>query len=140
MTYINRSYSELIKFDSFEDRLKYLMLSSNVSEETFGSSRYLNQALYNSPDWKSVRRKVILRDNGCDMGLDGYELSGGVLIHHINPITKEDILNRSPVIFDMENLVCVSHRTHNAIHYGKCILDDLTPKVRTRNDTCPWKK
>ena len=123
---MNKSYSEMKKLKTHEERYEYLKLSGKVASETFGYDRYLNQALYNSPEWKSVRNKVILRDNGCDLGLEGFEIGGKVLIHHLNPITKEDIIS-------------TCKRTHDAIHYGS---EDSyhEPVERKPNDTCPWKK
>ena len=136
---MNKSYSEMMKLKTHEERYEYLKLSGKVASETFGYDRYLNQTLYNSPEWKAVRNKVILRDNGCDLGLEGFDIHGKILIHHINPITKEDILNRDPAIFDPDNLVCTTKRTHDAIHYGG--EDSYKPPVtRTANDTCPWKR
>lgn len=135
-----RTYSELIKLPTFEDRYRYLKLNGVIGEETFGYDRYLNQVFYRSPEWKKVRREVILRDNGCDLAFDGYDIFGKVLIHHMNPITLKDINQRKEEILDPEYLICVSLDTHNAIHYG----DDsriitVTPIVRTKNDTCPWR-
>lgn len=134
-----KSYSEMIKLDNFKDRLEYLKLDGVVGVSTFGYDRYLNQLFYRSPEWKSVRNKVILRDNGCDLAFPDKYIIGKILIHHINPITKEDIIERSYRIFDLDNLVCVSKLTHDAIHYK---LDDevlLEPIARTKNDTSPWK-
>lgn len=140
MTTIYKTYSELIKIPSFEDRFKYLCLDGNVGEATFGGHRYLNQMLYKSPEWKSTRREVILRDNGCDLAHEDYEIIGSIYIHHLNPITIDDILNRSPCVFDLENLICTSFKTHNAIHYGT---DDVAFNKqlinRSKNDTCPWR-
>ena len=134
-----KSYDELIKLNSFEERFNYLKLDGVVGASTFGYDRYLNQIFYNSQEWKSVRRKVILRDNGCDLAYPDKYIIGKILIHHINPITKEDIINRSYKIFDLDNLVCVSKLTHDAIHYN---LDDellSDPIARTKDDTSPWK-
>lgn len=135
-----KSYIELITYDSFSDRFKYLKLSGSVGKETFGKSRYLNQLLYRSPEWKDVRRKVIIRDNGNDLGVIDCPIPGKVLIHHINPITEEDILNRNSKIFDLNNLISVSFKTHQAIHYGS---DDILKRFelieRTPNDQTPWK-
>lgn len=136
-----RSYSEMLKLETFEERFNYLKLDGSVGTMTFGSERYLNQVLYNSPEWKKIRRDVILRDNGCDLGVEGFELSKHqkILIHHINPITIEDIKSRNPIIFDMDNLITVSHNTHNAIHYGDENNLITNPVTRTKNDTCPWR-
>lgn len=134
-----RRYSELIALPSFDERLLYLRLSGTVGLDTFGSRRYLNQALYQSYEWKKARRLAIIRDNGCDLGLSGHEIFGKILIHHLNPITVEDVLNRDSKIFDLENLICVSFDTHNAIHYGAQELRRTEPVERFTNDTCPWK-
>lgn len=134
-----KKYSELITIPTFVKRFKYLMLRGKVGEFTFNGHRHLNQVLYKCPEWKSIRRAVILRDEGCDLGCDGYEIMGNILVHHINPITVGDIVERKPCVFDLENLICTSLDTHNAIHYGD---EDLLPKeliIRTRNDTCPWR-
>lgn len=138
---MNRTYSELIKLSNFEERYEYLRLQGMVGEDTFGFDRYLNQALYSSDEWKRCRRLIIIRDGGLDLGCDGYEIRGKILIHHLNPITRNDIINRNPLIFDPENLICTSHNTHNAIHYGdKSLLLMAAPIIRTKNDTCPWKQ
>lgn len=136
-----KTYSELIKLSTFDERLAYLQLNGMVGSATFNGVRFLNQALYTSSEWRRTRHKIIMRDNGCDLGLEGYEMDGNILIHHMNPITIQDIQERSFKIFDPENLICVSHNTHNAIHYGtknpsigRCYVE------RTPNDTCPWKK
>ena len=134
-----KTYSELITLPTFEERFNYLKLGGTVGESTFGFDRYLNQNLYKSQEWKSVRNKVIIRDNGCDLACEGYEIYGKVLIHHINPITAEDIINRNPIIFDLENLITTVHNTHNAIHYGDENLLIKGPIERTKNDTIPWK-
>lgn len=134
-----KTYSELITLPTFEERFNYLKLGGTVGESTFGFDRYLNQNLYKSQEWKSVRNKVIIRDNGCDLACEGYEIYGKVLIHHINPITAEDIINRNPIIFDLENLITTVHNTHNAIHYGDENLLIKGPIERIKNDTIPWK-
>lgn len=134
-----KTYSELITLPTFEERFNYLKLGGAVGESTFGFDRYLNQNLYKSQEWKSVRNKVIIRDNGCDLACEGYEIYGKVLIHHINPITVEDIINRNPIIFDLDNLITTIHNTHNAIHYGDENLLIKGPIERTKNDTIPWK-
>ena len=134
------SYSELIKLKTLIERYEYLRTFSKIGEETFGGSRYLNQYLYTKSDlWKSVRRKVILRDNGRDLGLDDYIIQGRIIVHHINPLTKEQLLNLDPCIFDMENLISCSHNTHNAIHYGDKSLLPQDPIERRPFDTCPWR-
>lgn len=135
-----KTYYELSKFHTFDERFDYLKIVGVVGKEVFGFDRYLNQILYNSSEWKTVRNKVIVRDNGCDLGLEGYDICGKILIHHINPITVEDIKNRNPMIFDLNNLICVTHNTHNAIHYGNADSLFKSPIERTTNDTCPWKR
>ena len=135
-----KRYSELITIPTYEERFKYLQLKGSVGNDTFGYDRYLNQILYNSPEWKRLRNQIIIRDNGRDLGCEGYEIYGRILIHHMNPITVEDIVSRDPIVFDPENLICVSHNTHNAIHYGDENLLIMAPVERTKNDTCPWRR
>lgn len=135
-----KTYSELITLPTFEERFEYLRLDGEVGKSTFGHDRYLNQILYRSPEWRSFRPKIIIRDNGCDLACDGYEIHGRTLIHHINPITVEDILNRNPKVFDPENVITTIHNTHNAIHYGDKSLLVTGPIERRANDTCPWRK
>lgn len=135
-----RTYSELISLPTFIERYNYLRIGGKVGEETFGFDRYLNQTLYKSAEWQRFRREMIVRDNGMDMACDGYDIGGIILLHHINPINEKDIIRRDPKIFDPENVVCVSLNTHNAIHYGDESLLMTGPVIRTRYDTCPWKK
>lgn len=137
---VNKTYSELIKIKTFEDRFEYLKLNGYVGESTFGYDRYLNQALYTSIPWRSLRDKIIIRDSACDLGLSGYDIQGRVIVHHINPVSLEDIEEGRGIVFDPENLVCVSHNTHNAIHYGDASLLPELPIDRKLNDTCPWKR
>lgn len=139
MSMIVKSYSEMIAIPTFIERYRYLKLGGRVGEETFGFDRWLNQKLYKDPEWLRTRDKVIIRDNGCDLGMEGHEIYGKILVHHINPITKEDILRRSRTLFDPENLICTIKNTHDAIHYGDESLLIIAPTIRTRNDTCPWK-
>lgn len=135
-----KSYSELIQFNTFIERYNYLKLGSTIGIETFGWSRYINQILYNSKEWKRLKRDIIIRDNGCDLGLDGYEISGSfIVIHHINPITVKQVLNRDRCVFDPENVICTKHLTHMAIHYGSLTEQDVCLIERKANDTCPWK-
>lgn len=134
-----RRYSELITHSSFAERLDYLSLASKVGKTTFGDDRPLNQLLYHDPEWRRIRNLVISRDRGCDMGLSDFPIYGRAYIHHIDPITPEDILNRSKKVFDLDNLICVSFDTHQMIHYGIRSEEMRTPTVRTQNDTCPWK-
>lgn len=137
---IIRSYSELIALPTFEERYKYLRLSGFVGSETFGFDRYLNQIFYRSQKWKSIRDQVIIRDNGCDLGLEGYDIYGKILIHHMNPITLQDIERESDFLLNPEYLICVTHQTHNAIHYGDESLLIKAPIERKPNDTCPWRR
>lgn len=134
-----KNHSELIQLPSFEERYRYLKLSGIVGKETFGYDRYLNQILYKSDAWKHFRRDMIVRDNGLDLGCEGYEIYDRILIHHINPITAEDIIRRKPNVFDPENVISTSHITHQAIHYGDESLLVLAPSERSKNDTCPWR-
>lgn len=136
---MDRRYSELVKFHTFEERLKYLQLDGSVAEVTFGSMRYLNQEFYRSQKWKSVRDKIIIRDNGCDLAMDDYSIISKIIIHHLNPVTEEQIINDDPELYDPENLICVSHDTHNAIHYGYEPKKPLLPLERKPFDTCPWR-
>ena len=137
---MTRTYLELSTIPDYKARFEYLRLDGVIGEDTFGFSRHLNQTLYRSPEWKRLRRDIILRDNGCDMGLEDHEIIGRIYIHHLNPITLQDIENRSSCIFDPNNLVCVSQTTHNAIHYGDehLLLKD-TLIERRPNDTYPWR-
>lgn len=134
-----RSYSELCTLNTFEDRYNYLQLSGAVGKDTFGFDRYLNQIFYRSQEWKSVRDKVIIRDDGCDLGVNGYEIHGRIYIHHMNPIMLKDIEQRTDLLLNPEYLISTTHSTHNAIHYGDESLLPLIPKERSANDTCPWK-
>ena len=134
-----RTYSQLKQLQTFEERYDYLKLGGVVGEDTFGFDRYLNQNFYRSREWKRVRDEVIMRDNGCDLGIDGHEIRGKILIHHMNPITSEDIHRVSDYLLNPEYLICVTHRTHNAIHYGDESLIVTAPIERTQNDTCPWR-
>ena len=135
-----RTYSELIRIPTFEDRYAYLRLGGIVGEETFGIERHLNQSFYRSPEWRKVRRDVIVRDNGCDLGMPGFQIYGPIIIHHIMPITLEDLEEGSDLILDPNNLICVSDRTHNAIHFGDKSLLPQVPIERRSGDTCPWRK
>ena len=134
-----KTYSELITIPTFEERFEYLKLDGQVGVETFGFNRYLNQAFYKSDEWLSIRDYVITRDNGCDLGMEGYEIYGRILIHHINPITKDDIIQRSRNLLDPENLITTVKRTHDAIHYGDSNLLMRATIERRKNDTCPWR-
>lgn len=133
-----RTYSELAELDTFEDRYNYLRLGGRVGRDTFGFDRYLNQAFYRSPEWLFVRNKVIARDNGCDLGVEGREIWDRILVHHMNPISKYDIIERNPDLWNPDFLICVSHSTHNAIHYGDDSKLFKMPKNRTPGDTKLW--
>ena len=140
MSMKNKSYSELIRLPTYLERFRYLQINGAVGAETFGYDRYLNQILYRTGEWKRFRRDIILRDNGCDLACKDYEIFGRILVHHINPITVDDVLNRDPKIFDPNNVITTTLDTHNAIHYGDERLLVMDPIVRTKNDTCPWRK
>lgn len=135
-----RTYSELITLPTFEERFRYLKLNGTVGGKTFGHERYLNQKFYTSQEWRSLRRQIIIRDNGCDLGVEGLDIRGPIFIHHINPILAEDIIHCSEYLMNPEYLICVSKQTHNAIHYGDINLSNTTFVERTKNDTCPWKR
>ena len=137
---MNRSYTGMLRYKTLLDRFEYLKLDGKVAEETFGYSRYLNQALYCSSEWKKFRREVIIRDNGCIFGLEGYDIKSRLIVHHINPITLEQIEARDPMVFSMDNVVCVSDNVHQAIHYGDADLLPQEPIERKPFDTCPWRK
>lgn len=135
-----RTYSELSKLKTFEERFKYLQLSDgHVGADTFGYDRYLNQQFYKTREWKRLRDELIVRDNGCDLGIEGREIFGKIIIHHLNPISKDDILNQTDYLTNPDYLICTTQTTHNAIHYGDESLLLTTPVARTPNDTCPWK-
>lgn len=135
-----RTYSELASLATFEERYRYLRLEGKVGEETFGFDRWINQKFYKDPEWLSIRDEVIIRDNGCDLGIPGREIYSRIIIHHMNPITKEDILKRSDFLLNPEYLICTMKRTHDAIHYGDEDLLYKLPVERTLNDTCPWRR
>jgi len=139
MSEIIRTYSELIKLPTFLERYEYLRIGNRVGQETFGFDRYLNQALYHSTLWRPVRDKVITRDLGRDLAMEGYEIHGKIYIHHMNPITKEDIVCFNDDIIDPEFLICTSFDTHSAIHYGDSSKIFTGLVERKPNDTCPWK-
>ncbi len=141
-----RTYTELSKLQTFEERFRFLcdnfgkQLNGLVGKETFGFDRFINQEFYKSSEWKSVRDLVILRDNGCDLGVEGYDIYGKIFIHHMNPVKPKDILTKSELLLNPEYLITTTHATHNAIHYGDETLLPKVPVERSRNDTCPWKK
>lgn len=134
-----RKYSDLKMLKTMEDRYNYLKLNGRIGEQTFGFDRYLNQHFYKLKQWRDARNEVIIRDNGCDLGLEGYEIGDYVIVHHMNPITVDDVLGMSDDLFNPEYLICVSHNTHNAIHYGDISLLPILPPERRPGDTCPWR-
>lgn len=134
-----KSYRNLILLPTILDRFEYLRIKANVGDSTFGFDRFINQDFYQSREWRQVRMKVIARDEGCDLGVPEYPIGGKVIIHHINPITADDIENASDLLFDMDNLICVSESTHNAIHFGDEMLLPAEPIIRMPGDTCPWR-
>lgn len=135
-----RTYSELILLPTFKERYKYLKLGGKVGEETFGFDRYLNQKFYKSKEWRDIRDYVILRDNACDLGIEDREIHSRIIIHHMNPITKYDIVNQTEFLTNPEYMICTLKRTHDAIHYGddSILFGDVV--IRTKNDTCPWRR
>lgn len=136
---LNKCYSDLIQLNSFIDRYRYLKIYGRVGEETFGYDRWVNQELYKSRKWRSTRNGIIIRDEGCDLGVDGYELQDYIIVHHINPITLEDIEEERDKVFDPENLICCSSKTHKAIHFGDESLLPKEPVIRRPGDTCLWR-
>jgi len=135
-----KRYSELQKLNTFEERFEYAKLDGQVGLDTFGFDRYMNQQFYRSKEWRDIRDKVIVRDNGCDLGMPGHEIAGRIYIHHLNPLTLEDIENSTEFLLNLDNLICVSQETHNAIHYGDdSILNKNNITDRKQYDTCPWK-
>lgn len=135
-----KTYSELSKLTTFEERYRYLRLGGRVGEETFGFDRWINQMFYKDPEWLKIRDEVIIRDNGCDLGIEGREIYSRIIVHHMNPITKADILDRSEFLLNPEYLICTVKNTHNAIHYGDENLLITLPMERNVNDTCPWRR
>lgn len=136
---MDRRYSELKMLRTYEERFEYLKLTGSVGVDTFGFDRIFNQTFYRSQQWKDIRRQVIIRDEGLDMGLYNYPINGHILVHHMNPITLDDLTNYSKYLIDPEYMICVSHATHNAIHYGSDIPVSREPIERKPNDTCPWR-
>ena len=136
-----RTYSDISKLKTFKERFEYLQLyDGHVGCDTFGYDRYLNQQFYKTAEWRRLRDRLIIRDEGCDLGVDGYRIYGRIIIHHMNPITKNDILQQTDYLMNPEFLICTTHNTHNAIHYGDESLLVTDPIERTKNDTCLWKK
>lgn len=134
-----RTYSELCKFQTFKERFEYLRLDGQVGQSTFGFDRYLNQIFYKTKEWKSMRNKIIIRDDGCDLGIEGRDIYGRIYIHHMNPLMVKDLLDRTDLLLNPEYLICTSFNTHQAIHYSDENLLILDPVDRKPNDTCPWK-
>lgn len=135
----HRSYSELRQLSTFKERYDYLKLNGRVGAETFGYNRYVNQRFYRSTEWKHIRDQIIIRDNGCDLGVEGYDLHSRIYIHHLNPMTVDDIDQGRQMILDPDNLICVSFDTHQAIHFGDESLLPQLPIERISGDTCPWR-
>lgn len=135
----HRSYSELRQLSTFKERYDYLKLNGRVGAETFGYNRYVNQRFYRSTEWKHIRNQIIIRDNGCDLGVEGYDLHSRIYIHHLNPMTVDDIDQGRQMILDPDNLICVSFDTHQAIHFGDESLLPQLPIERISGDTCPWR-
>ena len=135
-----KTYTELMRLNTFEDRFRYLKLNGKVGEDTFGFDRYLNQRFYQSPEWLKIKRDVIIRDGGCDLGIADRPIRGRIFVHHMNPVSKKDILERTDILLKPEYLICVSKETHDAIHYGdeRYLKKDAIIE-RKPNDTCPWK-
>ena len=136
---ILKTYSELIKLPTFEERFEYLKLTGSIGIDTFGFDRFINQNFYNSYEWRTFRREIIIRDNGGDIACPDRPISGRIILHHITPITKGDLLGKKSCLMDPENIVCVSHLTHNAIHYGNAVPEEFKLVERKPNDTCPWR-
>lgn len=136
---MRKTYTDLCGLRTFEERFRYLSEDGKVGDQTFGGNRFLNQDFYRSAEWKRLRDFVIVRDSGCDLGIEDRPIHGRILIHHLNPLRKEDILNRTEFLLNPEYMICVSHSTHNAIHYGSedGLIKDYVP--RRSNDTCPWR-
>ena len=135
-----RTYSELIMLPTYEERFRYLKLNGIVGRETFGFDRYLNQIFYNSGEWRSLRNEIIVRDNGCDLGMEGYDIHDRIYIHHMNPLMVRDIVESSEFLLNPEYLICTTFKTHQAVHYGDESFLEYAPIERRPNDTCPWRR
>lgn len=135
-----RTYSELIMLPTYEERFRYLKLNGIVGRETFGFDRYLNQIFYNSGEWRSLRNEIIVRDNGCDLGMDGYDIHDRIYIHHMNPLMVRDFVESSEFLLNPEYLICTAFKTHQAVHYGDESFLEHAPIERRPNDTCPWRR
>ena len=132
-----KTYEELSRLKTFDERFRYLVIGGTIGEETFGYDRWLNQRFYTSEEWKRLRRQVIIRDEGCDIGIPGMEIGDHLIVHHMIPVTKLDVLSHSQALINPDFLICTSLKTHNALHYGD--LSILEPFIERRpNDTCPW--
>lgn len=136
---MTRTYEELITLPTYEERFKYCDLAGLVGEETFGNERWLNQMLYSSNEWRRFRRQIIIRDQGCEFALPGFEILKYGTVHHLNPITINDVINSRPCIYDLNNVVLVGTDTHKFLHYGHGIVPQKEPIIRRPNDTCPWR-
>ena len=137
---IRRTYSELIMFSTFKERFEYLKLGGRVGEDTFGYDRYINQMFYRSVEWRNFRHSIIARDLGCDLGIPDQEIYGMIIIHHMNPITKDILIKHPEKALNSDEVVCVSDATHKALHYGDSSTLLFEPIIRRMNDTCPWKE
>lgn len=135
-----RTYTELIKIPTFEERFNYLKLNGRVAQETFGFDRWLNQVFYRSPQWRQLRNQIIIRDNGCDLGIEGRDIVDKIYVHHMNPLLKNDIVDKTEYLTNPEYLICVSHMTHEAIHYGDSNLLVKDFVERRPGDTIPWQR
>lgn len=135
-----RTYSELIMLPTYEERFRYLKLNGMVGRETFGFDRYLNQIFYNSGEWRSLRNEIIVRDNGCDLGMYGYDIHDRIYIHHMNPLMVRDFVESSEFLLNPEYLICTAFKTHQAVHYGDESFLEHAPVERRPNDTCPWRR
>lgn len=135
-----RTYEHLSTLPTFKERFNYLKLDGLVGHQTFGFDRYINQRFYQSAEWKRLRDAIIIRDGGCDLGCPEYRIYGRVLIHHLNPVTVRDFTERSELLLNPDYLVCVSHETHNAIHYGDIRQLSEAVAIRVQGDTCPWRR
>lgn len=133
-----RRYSELIRLKTFQERFEYLKLSNTIGSSTFGFDRYVNQKFYKSREWKRIRQSVIVRDNACDLGIIGCEIFHNLYVHHMNPITVQDLEQSLDIVFNLEYLITVSQRTHNAIHFGGAPKDYTIPLERIKGDTRLW--
>lgn len=136
---MKKTYSELISIPTFEERFDYLKIPGVVGKETFGYDRFLNQQFYSSMEWRRLRNFIISRDYGRDLGVEGFEIRGQILIHHINPLSKDDLINHTAAVIDPENLITTCPKTHNAIHYGDKSQVENTIVTRKPFDTCPWR-